>query len=388
MQPNRRTAAQIDSPIRTTYALLDRRAGRRPLLDMAQAAPSYPPAPELRQHVAEIAQRTDSGGYVAIEGLPRLREAFAADLRAGYPGDVDPADVLVTAGCNQAFCLTASALADPGDEFVVALPYYFNHDMWLKLQGFEPVYVEPGPDHQPSVPAAKAAITSRTKAILLVSPGNPSGVTIAPDTLAAFATLAASRGLALIVDETYRSFRDTTEPAHALFTRPRWRDTVISLHSFSKDLAIPGYRAGALVASPALIRQIAKLADCVAICAPRISQEAAWAGLTRAGTWRRERAREVAEKAKAFASTMAGAPGGFELVTHGAYFGWVRHPFPDRPTGDVVADLIVRHDLLAIPGTAFLPDDRRMIRMSFANLEPTAFADLTDRLVAAGVRST
>lgn len=384
MRPNSRTTEQIDSPISTTYALLDQRTSDRPLLDLAQAAPAYPPAPEVADHVADVAHRPDGNRYVGILGLPALREAFAAELTSAYGGRVEPEHVLVTAGCNQAFCLTVSALASPGDEVIMPLPFYFNHDMWLRLDGIRPVYLEPGPGLVPDVAAAAALVTDRTKAIVLVTPANPSGVTLDPDTIAAFAGLAARHGIALVVDETYRTFRGTDAPAHGLFAEPDWADTVVSLHSFSKDLALPGYRVGAVVAAPWLTREIAKLLDCVAICAPRIGQEAALAGLLKAGAWRRARAAEVVAKQHAFRAAMAGRPGGFELVTGGAYFGWLRHPFPDRPTADVVRDLLLRHDALVIPGTAFLPEDRHMLRVSIANVSHEDIAAFAGKLAELG----
>ncbi|HEY2672154.1 MAG TPA: aminotransferase [Rugosimonospora sp.] len=384
MRLSPRTVRQIDSPIGTAYALLDSRAGTRELLDLAQAAPQYPPAPEVIEHIAAVARDAHGGDYVEIAGLPRLRRAFAAELRDAYRGQVREDNIVVTAGCNQAFCLVTSALAGPGDEVILSLPYYFNHDMWLRLNGIVPVYLEPGPDLVPTAEAAEALITPRTRAIALVTPGNPSGVTVGPDGIAGFAEVAARHDIALILDETYRSFRDTDEPAHALFTDPDWTRTVVSLHSFAKDLAIPGYRVGAVVASPELNREVMKLLDCVAICAPRIGQEAAWAGLTSAGQWRRARAREVADKRRWLVAAMADRPGGFELLSAGGFFGWVRHPFAGRSTADVVRELVVRYDTLVVPGTAFLPDDRHTFRVSFANADRAGLTDFAGRLVAAG----
>jgi aspartate/methionine/tyrosine aminotransferase len=381
---NRRTLDQIDSPISTTYGLLAERPPDRPLLDLAQAAPAYPTAPEVVDHIASVARQRDSGKYLPIAGLPQLREAFADELSHAYKGDVQAENIVVTAGCNQAFCLATATLAGPGDEIILPLPYYFNHDMWLRLEGMLPVHLEPGPDLVPTVAAAASAITPRTKAIALVTPGNPSGVTIEPAVVAGFAALAAEHRLALILDETYRSFRGTDQPAHDLFADPSWPETVVSLHSFSKDLAIPGYRVGAMVASPAFHREAMKLLDCVAICAPRIGQEAAWAGLTRAAAWRRDRAAEIAAKQRHFETVMTGRPGGFELVGCGAYFGWVRHPFTDRPTEELIRDLLFTYDTLVIPGTGFLPEDRRMLRVSFANAELAELDQYADRLAAIG----
>lgn len=384
MRLSPRTLAQIDSPISSAYALLDQRSGDRELLDLAQAAPRYPAAPAVIEHIVQVARDPRGGGYVEVPGLPRLREAFAAELGHDYRGSVHAEHVVVTAGCNQAFCVVTSALAGPGEEIILALPYYFNHDMWLRLNGITPVYLEPGPDLVPRAEVAESLITPRTRAIVLVTPGNPSGVTIGPDEIAAFAAVARRHGIALILDETYRSFRDTDEPAHGLFAEPDWAETVVSLHSFAKDLAIPGYRVGAVVASPDLNREVCKLLDCVAICAPRIGQEAAWAGLTAARQWRAERAREIADKRRLFVAAMADRPGGFELLSCGGFFGWIRHPCVDQRTDDVVRELVVKHDTLVIPGTAFLPDDRRMLRVSVGNLDPAAIADFAGRLASAG----
>ena len=117
MRLHRRTVSQIHSPIGAAFATVERRAGNRPLLDMSQAAPSAAPAPAVVEHIAKVAGQPDGARYCPQEGLPHLREAIAAELQAGHtaagvaPADVTADDVLVTAGCNQAFCLTASALA-------------------------------------------------------------------------------------------------------------------------------------------------------------------------------------------------------------------------------------------------------------------------------------
>jgi aspartate/methionine/tyrosine aminotransferase len=384
MRLNARTVDQIDPPISMAYALVDGLDDAGDLVDLAQAAPQYPAAPEVVEHIVQVARDERGGTYTEVPGLPSLRAAVAAELSRDYGGAVGADQVVVTAGCNQAFSLAASALAGPGDEVVLHLPYYFNYDMWLRLNGIRPVYLEPGPGLVPHATDAESLITARTRAIVLVTPGNPSGVTIEPQGIAAFAALARRHDIALIIDETYRTFRDTDAPAHQLFTDPEWDRTVVSLHSFSKDLAIPGYRVGAVVAAPELNRQICKLLDCVAICAPRVGQEAVLAGLTHAGAWRAARAQDIAQQRAWFADAMAGRPGGFELLSIGGFFAWLRHPFPDRSTDDVVRDLLVKHHTLVMPGRAFLPDDRGTLRVSVSNIDRAAIATFAERLTDAG----
>jgi aspartate/methionine/tyrosine aminotransferase len=384
MKMSERATELRSSPISDAKAWLGHRKGGTPLLDLSQAAPSYPPAPVVADRIAEVARCADGGAYAPSFGITALTEAFAARLSADYEGTVTNREVLPTAGCNQAFCVVASALAGPGDEVLMHLPYYFNHAMWLEAEGILPRFVPIGTDFVPDPERAAALINDRTRAILLVTPGNPTGVTIPPSVIDSFASLAAEHGIALIIDETYRNFRETEAPPHRQFAEPNWQNTTISLHSFSKDLAIPGYRVGAIVAGTDLLDQAAKLLDCVAICAPRISQEAALTGLLSADAWRREQADRIADNLALFRSTMASSPGGFELAASGAFFGWVRHPFTSMATDDVVKHLVLDHDVLVIPGTAFMPSDERWLRFSFANLDGDEFTELAIRLEQCG----
>lgn len=386
MQLSRRATSLISSPIAEAKAWLAMRDSVRRLLDLSQAAPSYPTAPIIAQRIAEVAGSGDGGAYAPPMGVASLKEAFAERLSADNSAHVSPRQVLPTAGCNQAFCVTVSALADEGDEIIVPLPYYFNHAMWLEAEGIVPRYLEPGADFVPLPRNAEAMINERTKAIVLVTPGNPTGVTIPPEIINEFAALAAKHGIALVIDETYRNFRATDAPAHTAMANDRWPDTVVGLHSFSKDLAIPGYRVGAIVAGETFLDQAAKLLDCVAICAPRISQEAATVGLTSAQTWQNEQADRIAANLAVFREAMAKRPGGFELAASGAFFGWVRHPFASMSTDDVVKHLVLDHDVLVIPGTAFMPSDERWLRFSFANLDAEDFAELANRLTECGAK--
>ena len=380
MKLQKRTLDQPNSPIGAHAHLLGDVPADRPLLDLSQGAPGFAPAPEVQERMATIARHPDGSRYGPIRGLPHLREALLDDLRSSYPGDLSVDDICITAGCNQAFAMVVNAIAAPGDEVVVTVPYYFNHDMWLGLEGISAVYLEPADGLNPTVEEAEALLTDRTRAIVLISPGNPTGNIMTPDRLAEFAALAARCDIVLLIDETYRSFVPGDDAPHELFTSNAWRDHVVSLHSFSKDLAIPGQRVGAIVGSPELIVEAAKLIDCVTICPPRMGQEAAHAGLTEAGEWRRSKIADIAAKQARFESVMSTAPGGFTLHSAGAYYGWVEHPFADIATPDVVEALVLEQGILVIPGTAFMRGDTNMLRFSFANIELDRLDELPDRL--------
>lgn len=220
-------------------------------------------------------------------GRPALREAVARDWSAAYGGTIRPAQVAITQGCNQAFCAAIQTLAGPGDQVILPLPWYFNHKMWLDMQGIGAVGLHCGQGMIPDASEAERLITPRTRAIVLVSPNNPSGAEYPAETLRAFLDLARSRGLALILDETYRDFDSREGAPHDLFADPEWSDTLIHLYSFSKAYRLTGHRVGALITSESRMVEVEKFVDTVAICASQLGQIGAlWGWRTCATGWR------------------------------------------------------------------------------------------------------
>ena len=370
----------IDSPITQVGHWKDEAAPDRPLIDVSQAAPTYPPARELRDHIAAVAQSVATATYTDQQGIPSLREALARTLTADYDAPVAVEQVAVTAGCNQAFCLAMMALTGPGDEVIMPLPTYFNHDMWLRSQDVAPVYLEPGPDMTPDPADAAAAITERTRAIALVTPNNPTGAVYPPALIERFFELARNRGLALVIDETYREFRDDSEPPHTLFSRPDWSDTLIHLYSFSKAYCMAGYRIGCMATNPTLLRETLKIADCVALCPSHIGQLGATFCLEHLDAWKREYRRTVRDRVAYAARRLREANTGFDVVSSGGYFVYLRHPFNDRTSFDVGRSLARDHGILCLAGSMFGPGQDRYLRLAFANVDLPAIDELVTRL--------
>lgn len=356
----------------------------KPLLDVAQAVPGYPPAAALNAHLAQCLADPAMSLYTPVPGLDSLREALAASMAGQYRGVIEPAQVAITAGCNQAFCLVASTVAGPGDEMILPLPWYFNHQMWLELQGIRPVGLPFDPDRGgiPDPDVARSLINPRTRALVLVSPNNPTGAIYPPALIEAFFELAQEHGIPLILDETYKDFLDTGSPPHGLFQRPDWADTLIQLYSFSKVYCLTGYRVGSVIASTTLLAGLDKLADCVAICAPRIGQEAALYGLAHLDTWRNHKAQLMATRAAALREALA-IPGlSYRLLSVGAYFAYLEHPFAHQPATAVARRLVDEQNLLCLPGSAFGPGQERYLRLAFANLDSQWMPELARRLLA------
>jgi aspartate/methionine/tyrosine aminotransferase len=291
--------------------------------------------------------------------------------------------VLIAAGCNQAFCLAVTALAGPGDNVVLPAPFYFNHQMWLTMQGIEVRSFSPldEGDAVPQPGQANDLIDGRTRAIVLVTPNNPTGAIFPPATVSAFLELARERGVALVIDETYKDFLAGEEPPHNLFRDASWREALVQLYSFSKVYALAGYRVGSVIAAPSLISQIAKIMDCIAISAPRISQLAALFGLRELAPWAAEKREMMAARTAALKAAFTRKDLAYSLASAGAYFAYVRHPFTGTPARAVAQRLARDHDLLCLPGSMFGPGQESYLRLAFANVEADLMKDVVARLV-------
>ena len=157
----------IDPPIAEAHSWI---AGRqfpqdKPLLDLAQGVPSYPPPSLITDYVAERAALFETAQYTPIKGIPELREALAQHVADRYSGSVGAEHVLISAGCNQAFCLAVQALARAGDAVMLPVPYYFNHQMWLEMQGITAIHLPFRRDRAgvPDPAEAAALLTPKTK---------------------------------------------------------------------------------------------------------------------------------------------------------------------------------------------------------------------------------
>ena len=226
----------------------------RPLIDLSQAVPGYPPAMELRRHLGELLLDPAMHGYTPILGLPALRENYAAHLSDFYGASITPGEVGITSGCNQAFCLALMSIAKAGDQVILPRPHYFNHDMWLRMQGVEPVSLDfrPGSGAVPDAEDAEKLIGPRTRAIVLISPNNPTGAVYPPRHHPRLLRAGPKKhGIALLLDETYKDFLPEGERPHELFSDPDWRGTLVHLYSFSKVFALTGYRVGGVTAGAA-----------------------------------------------------------------------------------------------------------------------------------------
>lgn len=355
--------------------------GAGPVLDLTQAVPGYPPHPDLLAKLAESAGSRATASYGPIDGEPALRAALAHDMARFYGASITTDDVAITSGGNLAFTMAMTVLAGSGEAVMLPSPWYFNHRMALTALGIPCVPLEcraedgfiPDPDRA-------EALMAGVRAIVLVTPNNPTGAVYPPEVIARFAEVARRHGAWLVLDETYRDFLAPAQsPPHALFADPEWRDGFIHLYSFSKAYCVPGHRVAAIASGAGFHGALMKALDTMQICAPRAAQTALAWGVEALRDWRVANRDLMAGRAEAFRRAASQLPG-WRLDALGAYFAYLRLP-QDAPDAVAMAEtLAVERGLLGLPGPFFGPGQERHLRLAFANAEESVIAQVPGRL--------
>lgn len=356
--------------------------GEAPLIDLCQAVPDYGPPPQLTAHLASLLDDPQTARYSPDEGLPEVREELCRYYRSRYGAVIDPSQLCLTVGASQAFWLAMVVLCQAGDEVLVATPYYFDHVMGLQALGLQPVML-PFDEQRGGLPdraAIAARIGPRTRALLLVTPGNPAGTIVPPAQLAELLELARERNIALLLDETYQAFIPELARPHELFGDPAWGDHFIHIASFGKTFALTGYRAGLLAASAPFIHQTLKVQDSMAVCAPRLSQQAIAYGVRHLGDWVADNCRMMQRRHDLFCSELERAAQPFRRVASGAFFAWLRHPFAGRSGRQVSRHLLQEAGLLTLGGEIFGPGLDGYLRIAFGNLAEGQIPEAVRRL--------
>lgn len=259
-----------------TRRLFDLAQGIPDVIDLTLGDPDIIPPAEVRDAACRAIQEGRTR-YSANAGLPKARAAIAEFNSKFYGAQITPEEVAVTVGGMEAIYLLLSTLVDPGDEVLVPGPYWVNYVQMTKLCGGVPVVVESKEEDNFAVTAEalEAAVTPKTKVLILNSPNNPTGRTIPGSTLDAIAKLAVERDIFVISDEVYRSLIYENRAHESIWTRPGMRERCALVDSMSKRFSMTGWRLGCVIAPKDLITTLTRFQENVAACAPLPSQYAA-----------------------------------------------------------------------------------------------------------------
>jgi aspartate/methionine/tyrosine aminotransferase len=290
-------------------------------------------------------------GYTVTQGIPELRAKIGADVRKRY--NHPDRELFFTSGTSGGLLLALMCTVDPGDEVIVFDPFFVMYPHLVTLAGGKTVYVDTYPDFEIHLERVKAALTPRTKAILINSPANPTGRVYSRERLRELAILAQERRILLMSDEIYRVFcYDVPYSSPAEFN-----EDVLVFDGFSKAYGMTGWRLGFCHGPRRVIEEMIKLQQFSFVCAPSVVQ---YAGVA---AWDYDVSKHVADYHRKRDRVYEGLRDCFDLVrSEGAFY-----LFPKAPWGtgsEFVAEAI-RNNLLIIPGNIFSRADTHF-RISYA----------------------
>jgi aminotransferase len=342
-------------------------------LNMAQGICDTPVPPVVLRAAAQAMER-GKNVYSRFDGLPELRQAIAKKL-AQYNGIVaDPeTDVTVSAGATGSFHCACLALLNPGDEVVLFEPYYQYHISALLAVEAVPVTVKmQAPDWMFYTADIERAITPRTKAIIVNSPGNPSGKVFSRQELESIAAIVQQYELFVVTDEIYEYFLYDGRTHVSLATLPGMADRTITIGGYSKTFSITGWRIGYSVAAARWAEAIGAMNDLLYVCAPTPLQAGVAVGIQELpDSFYRDLAREYERKRDRFCEALAKA-GLTPSIPQGAYYVLADASRLPGTTGKARAMCLLETiGLAAVPGEAFFSGagGRQFIRFSYAKID-------------------
>jgi aspartate/methionine/tyrosine aminotransferase len=356
-------------------------------ISLGQGVVHYgPPAAVLEAVRAALADPT-THQYGGGAGLPALIERIEAKLLAENGIDVARGSrVMVTAGANLAFMHAVMAVTSPGDEVILPVPFYFNHEMAIEMAACRAVRVPTDDRYRLRPDAIRDAITPRTRAVVTISPNNPSGAVYDEASLRAVNAICRERGVYHISDEPYEYFvyGDARHVSPGSF--PVAAGHTISLYSLSKAYGFAGWRVGYLAYPEHLASAMMKSQDTILICPPVASQIAAAAALDVGRSYCEPYIRELREIRDDVVSQLSAlAPLASVPAADGAFYCLLRVNVPCDPM-TVCERLIREHRVAVIPGPAFGMTDGASFRVAYGALQKATVAEGIGRLVA-GLRA-
>ncbi len=382
-----RTATWVRPPI----ALVTRQAAElreqgADLIDLGQAIVGVPPPLEAIEAVRAYLAEPGPHPYSPDPGLPELREAIAIMLRERK--GIAPAvrdRVMVTCGANQAFANALLTVTQPGDEVLTFDPGYFDHGYTIRMAGCEEIPVPlpiRGDRYAFDLAAVEAALTPRSRVVVLVSPGNPTGAVAPRSFVENLVALCRERGLWLLSDETYDLL--TYEPAvHHSPGSLDDGDNIVVIGSFSKVFGLAGWRVGYYYGSGRLMEESFKVQDALVVCAPVASQRAVVAALRGMDSFAGPLLDELQARRTALLDALDGWDAVQVCIPDGATFLMSKLM---HETDDVAFCQRMLRDVgvVSVPGSAFGAGGRGTVRLSFGNQPVDRLREVGARLRSGG----
>lgn len=354
-----------------------RAAALEDVASLAWGLPSFATPAPIRSAVREaLDSDPDIGKYALPDGLPELRRLVAATHRAATGLPVDPdAHVVVTAGNMQGINALLHVLLDPGDEVIVTDPGFASHVQQVRLCAgtVVPWTLDERRGWALDADALPGLVSERTKAVIVVSPSNPTGAIFEERALRRLGDVARAHGLMVLVDDPYSHFAyENRERLFDLASVAALREHVAYLFTFSKAYAMSGWRLGYMVVPAWLKREVLKVHDATLICAPRVAQVAGIAALSGAGEHLPAFERTLRARRAQICARLDRLDHAFDYVRPaGAYYVFPRILAEHRDSREFSIRLLESARVCVTPGSAFGAAGEHHVRMAYCVSEAT-----------------
>jgi aspartate/methionine/tyrosine aminotransferase len=351
-------------------------------ISLGQGVVHYGPPPAALEAVRGALTDASTHEYQDGAGLPALQARLAEKLRRENGIDLARGvRVMVTAGANMAFMHAVLAITAPGDEIILNVPFYFNHEMAIQMADCRAVLVATDDRYQLRLDALRAAITDRTRAIVTVTPNNPSGAVFGEDALRAVNTLCRERGIYHLSDEVYEYFTYGSVRHVSSGSLAGAEGHTIGMFSLSKAYGFAGWRIGYMTYPEHLASAIAKIQDTILVCPPVASQIAAIAALDVGRRYCEPHVRELADIRDIVVSKLSALePLASVPAADGAFYCLLKVNTTRDPM--TIAERLIReHKVAVVPGPAFGMTGGCYFRVAYGALQKETVAEGIGRLV-------
>jgi aspartate/methionine/tyrosine aminotransferase len=351
-------------------------------ISLGQGVVWYSPPPQAIESINAFLSQPRNHQYQPTAGLPELHDIIKTKLQTENGIETNAGnEIVVTAGSNMGFVNALLAIADPGDEIIVQSPYYFNHEMAITMANCKPIAVPTDENYQLRLDAIEAVITNKTRAIVTISPNNPTGAVYSESGLRQVNQLCRERGIYHISDEAYEYFTWDGAKHFSSASISGSADYTISLFSLSKAYGFASWRIGFMVIPQHLFTAVKKVQDTLLICPPVISQYAALGALQAGAEYCRDKLTTLAEVRATAAQQLQTI---HDLCTvpmvNGAFYFLMKINSSLAPL-HLVERLVNEHKVAAIPGSAFGLTDGCYLRVSYGALQKETAIEGIGRLV-------
>ena len=372
--------AGVQSPIIPVVAELIR--DHPGTLSLGQGVVHYGPPPQCLQAMQAGLADPANHRYQHVQGIPPLLERLAAKLAAENGIDLAGREIVVTAGGNMGFLDVVLAAFDPGDEVILLTPFFFNQEMALAMCGCRAVLVPTDERQGIDLAAVEAAIGPRTRAVVTVSPNNPTGAVYDEASLRAVNALCRERGLYHLSDEAYEYFVYGSARHFSPAAIEGSAEHTIGLWSLSKAFGLASWRVGYMVIPTHLLDAVKKVQDTIVICPPVVSQHAACGALDAGRAYADGYIRGLADTRGRVLEILSGLGNRVSVApADGAFYLWLTVD-TDLDPMTLVRRLVAEHRVAVIPGTTFGVTGGCNIRVSYGALDGDSVAEGVGRLAA------